>query len=138
MTPILIYPISLNHLDFAVPPQIAPFVIGEEPANWGEQVSVTCSIVKGDHPMEIGWTHNNQEINPASYPDISITNNGKKVSLLLIDSVTARHAGEYTCVASNLAGSRSHSAVLAVNGEFFLASHHNRTFHIQMNLPMSS
>lgn len=133
--------IFLNHLNFTVPPQIAPFIIGEEPANWGEQVSVTCSILKGDHPMEIRWTHNNQEINPTSYPDISITKNGKKVSLLLIDSVTARHAGEYTCVASNSAGSRSHSAFLAVNGTFLTFNVNQfeslHFLHSSKNIPMS-
>jgi hypothetical protein len=30
--------------------------------------------------------------------------------------VTARHAGEYTCTASNVAGGTSYSASLAVNG----------------------
>lgn len=108
--------IFLIQFDFAVPPQIASFTFGDEPANWGEQVSVSCSILKGDHPMEITWTHNNEEINSTNYPDISISKNGKKLSVLLIDSVAARHVGEYTCIASNLAGFRSHAATLAVNG----------------------
>ncbi|KAL6435024.1 hypothetical protein ACFW04_005260 [Cataglyphis niger] len=98
-----------------VAPQIAPFSISEEPANWGEQVSAMCSILKGDLPIEIQWSLNGELITRLSHPDIIITNTGKKTSVLTIESVTARHAGEYSCVASNLVGSVSRSAILSVN-----------------------
>ncbi|XP_076390041.1 Down syndrome cell adhesion molecule 1 isoform X18 [Megachile rotundata] len=98
-----------------VAPQIAPFSIGEEPANWGEQVSAMCSILKGDSPIETQWSLNGEPITRATHPDINIMKTGKKNSVLIIDSVTAHHAGEYTCVASNLVGSVSRSAVLSVN-----------------------
>ncbi|EFN60720.1 Down syndrome cell adhesion molecule-like protein 1 [Camponotus floridanus] len=96
-------------------PQIAPFSISEEPANWGEQVSAVCSILKGDLPIEIRWSLNGELITRLTHPDITITNTGKKTSVLTIESVTARHAGEYSCVASNLVGSVSRSAILSVN-----------------------
>lgn len=99
-----------------VAPQIAPFTIGEEPANWGEQISVICSVLKGDSPIEITWSLNSEHITLETHPDISISRTGKMISLLSIDSVTAHHAGEYTCVASNMAGSISRTADLAVNG----------------------
>ncbi|KAG5309252.1 DSCL protein, partial [Acromyrmex insinuator] len=98
-----------------VAPQIAPFSISEEPANWGEQVSAMCSILKGDLPIEIRWSLNGEIITRLNHPDVIITNTGKKTSVLTIESVTARHAGEYSCVASNLVGSVSRSAVLSVN-----------------------
>lgn len=101
---------------FLVAPQIAPFSIGEEPANWGEQVSAMCSILKGDSPIEIRWSLNGEPITRTNHPDITVTKTGKKNSVLIIDSVTAHHAGEYTCVASNLVGSVSRSAELSVNG----------------------
>ncbi|KAL7294790.1 hypothetical protein TKK_0011722 [Trichogramma kaykai] len=97
------------------PPQIAPFTMGLEAANWGEQISATCSVLKGDNPIEIQWSLNGRIINEADHPDIVITKSGRKISLLVIDSVKAHHAGEYICTASNLAGSSSHSAVLSVN-----------------------
>jgi len=103
---------------FSVAPQIAPFSISEEPANWGEQVSAMCSILKGDLPIEIRWSLNGEIITRLNHPDVIITNTGKKTSVLTIESVTARHAGEYSCVASNLVGSVSRSAVLSVNGIF--------------------
>lgn len=101
---------------FLVAPQIAPFSISEEPANWGEQVSAVCSILKGDLPIELRWSLNGEIITGFTHPDVTITNTGKKTSLLTIESVTARHAGEYSCVASNLVGSVSRSAILSVNG----------------------
>lgn len=103
-------------LKCTAPPQIAPFTMGQEPANWGEQISATCNVLKGDNPIEIQWTLNSEIINSENHPDVIITKSGKKVSLLVIDSVSAHHAGEYTCVASNMAGSSTHSAVLSVNG----------------------
>lgn len=92
-----------------------PFVIGEEPANWGDTITVTCTVLKGDHPIQIGWALNGEPIS-RDHSDISIVSTNKRVSLLTIDAVTARHAGEYTCTASNIAGGTSYSASLAVNG----------------------
>lgn len=92
-----------------------PFVIGEEPANWGDTITVTCTVLKGDHPIQIEWALNGEPIS-RDHPDITIVGTSKRVSLLTIDAVTARHAGEYTCTASNVAGGTSYSASLAVNG----------------------
>ncbi|XP_071567229.1 Down syndrome cell adhesion molecule 1 isoform X20 [Temnothorax nylanderi] len=97
-----------------VAPEIMPFVIGEEPANWGDTITVTCTVLKGDHPIQIEWALNGEPIS-RDHPDISIVSTSKRVSLLTIDAVTARHAGEYTCTASNVAGGTSYSASLAVN-----------------------
>lgn len=96
-------------------PQIAPFVMGDEPANWGDTVTATCTVIKGDRPIDIEWALNGEPISSHNYPDITI-GTGKSVSLLTIDGVTASHAGEYTCTASNTAGGTSYSASLVVNG----------------------
>lgn len=99
-----------------VPPQVGPVTIGDEPANWGEQVSATCNVLKGDKPIKIQWTLNGKPITANTHPDISISTSGKKISLLVIDSVTADHVGEYACIAENTAGVSSRNAILAVNG----------------------
>ncbi|XP_061930170.1 cell adhesion molecule Dscam2 isoform X21 [Apis cerana] len=98
-----------------VAPQIAPFSIGDEPANWGEAVSAVCTIVKGDLPIELAWALNGQPISANNHPDITISSTGKRVSLMTIEAVSGSHAGEYTCTASNAAGATSYSATLAVN-----------------------
>ncbi|KAL6435015.1 hypothetical protein ACFW04_005260 [Cataglyphis niger] len=97
-----------------VAPHIGPFTISDGPANSGDMVSVTCSITKGDSPIKITWKFNGHTINPHD-SDITITRINKHMSALSIESVAARHAGEYTCVATNKAGNVSHSTTLAVN-----------------------
>ncbi|XP_076374924.1 Down syndrome cell adhesion molecule 1 isoform X15 [Megalopta genalis] len=96
-----------------VAPEIAPFAISEKPANWGDTVTATCTMLKGDSPIQIEWSLNGEPISH-DYPGISIVTS-KRVSLLTIDAVTASHAGEYTCAASNAAGGTSFTATLAVN-----------------------
>ncbi|XP_071651897.1 Down syndrome cell adhesion molecule 1 isoform X4 [Temnothorax longispinosus] len=98
-----------------VAPQIAPFSISDEPANWGEAVSAVCTIVKGDLPIEMSWALNGEPITKENYGDISISSTSKRVSVLTIEAASPRHAGEYTCTASNAAGATSYSATLAVN-----------------------
>lgn len=79
-------------------------------------MSATCSIVKGDNPIKLQWTLNHEPITAKTHPDITISKNGKRVSLLVIDSVSAHHAGEYSCIAKNQAGIANRSAILEVNG----------------------
>ncbi|XP_060820227.1 cell adhesion molecule Dscam2 isoform X24 [Bombus pascuorum] len=97
-----------------VAPQIFPFTFGDEPVNSGEAISATCSILKGDFPMDISWAFNSVSIDPERTDQYTITKS-KRLSVLAIDAVAARHAGEYTCTASNKAGASSHTAMLAVN-----------------------
>ncbi|XP_012526070.2 Down syndrome cell adhesion molecule-like protein Dscam2 isoform X23 [Monomorium pharaonis] len=98
-----------------VAPQIAPFSISDEPANWGEAVSSVCTVVKGDLPIEISWALNGEPITKENFGDISISSTSKRVSLMTIEAASPRHVGEYTCTASNAAGATSYSATLAVN-----------------------
>ncbi|XP_035731515.1 Down syndrome cell adhesion molecule-like protein Dscam2 isoform X42 [Vespa mandarinia] len=98
-----------------VAPQIIPFDFGDESANWGELVSVTCSITKGDQPLDISWAFNGTPIETNHGSDVVVGSTNKKNSVLTIESVAARHAGEYTCSASNRAGAASHTALLTVN-----------------------
>lgn len=110
------YPDILIKNIITVPPQIGTVTLGDEPANWGDQVSATCNIVKGDNPIKLQWTLNNEPITAKTHPDITLSKNGKRVSLLVIDSVSAHHAGEYACIAKNEAGVANRTAVLKVNG----------------------
>jgi hypothetical protein len=41
---------------------------------------------------------------------------GSRTSILTIESVRAHHTGNYTCTATNFAGSSSFTASLIVNG----------------------
>ena len=100
-----------------VSPQIVPFTSGDGPVNSGESVSLTCSVSRGDQPLEFFWFFNGQKILLAKRQDLLITIN-KRRSTLEIESVNADHSGEYTCTVSNEAGATSYSSILAVNGNF--------------------
>lgn len=102
----------IQQTTFSVAPQIYPFDFGSGPMNSGELVTLSCSILKGDLPVTITWSHNNATLED----DVSIVQINKKVSTLTIESVRAEHAGFYTCSAHNAAGPASHSAQLQVNG----------------------
>ncbi|KAL5286966.1 Dscam family protein [Megaselia abdita] len=94
-------------------PKIAPFDFGEVPANFEDSSSITCLVLSGDLPIDISWLFNDYPIN--SFSGINILKAGKKGSMLMIESVNGRHAGNFTCKATNSAGSVSHSAQLIVN-----------------------
>lgn len=67
----------------------------------------------GDFPIDIEWRLNGDPLDDSR---VSIGKMGKRLSILNIDSVSGYHAGNYTCIASNLAGSVEHSSRLIVNG----------------------
>lgn len=71
--------------------------------------------MKGDQPLEIVWTFKDETITPETHQSMHVFKTNKN-ALLSIDSVSGFHSGEYTCIASNLAGTSTRSAVLVVNG----------------------
>ncbi|KAI4460603.1 basigin related [Holotrichia oblita] len=96
-----------------VTPQITPFTFAQDSMNVGDTGSLTCTIIKGDNPVKINWLHNGRLIKDET--GISVMLMGKRISTLTIDSIQAQHSGEYSCLASNLAGSDKFSVNLAVN-----------------------
>ena len=113
-------------------PELSPFSFGEEPANAGNMASVQCAVITGDLPLEITWMFEGRPIESAR-SDIIISGSGKRLKHLTIESVAARHAGEYTCVASNVAGSVARSSTLKVNGT--QTSHVLRILVKNLNFP---
>lgn len=109
-------------------PQILPFDFGEESSNSGDSASLSCSVVKGDLPINITWYHNRKIIVSGDY-GIVISRVSKKLSTLTIDNVDAVHSGVYECVAANIAGNASYSAELHVNGTTFLFTNNKIFFH---------
>ncbi|CAG9840566.1 unnamed protein product [Diabrotica balteata] len=97
-------------------PHVMPFTFEEE-ANSGDTAQITCSVTKGDTPMKFSWLFNNKPINENK--GITVGMFGKKASHLSIDSVDWKHAGNYTCVVKNNAGTASQSAELLVKGTIF-------------------
>lgn len=109
-------PNETNLVSFAIVlPHITPFEFEGE-ANTDDSVQLTCYVSKGDAPMTISWTLNGNKI--LQHSGISMVPIGERTSLLIISSVQAEHAGQYTCTAANRAGQVTHNATLLVNGIF--------------------
>ncbi|XP_039227483.1 Down syndrome cell adhesion molecule-like protein Dscam2 isoform X17 [Drosophila yakuba] len=96
-----------------VPPKITTFSFGDEPTNVEDSVSVTCLISSGDLPIDIEWLFNDYGI--SSFSGMTVYRGGKRTSMLTIDNVHARHAGNYSCRARNHAGAVNFTTELIVN-----------------------
>jgi hypothetical protein len=70
----------------------------------------------GDLPMAIQWYLDNETLD--HIPGVSLSKIGNRINVLSIESVAGQHGGNYTCLASNVAGMAAHSATLIVNGLF--------------------
>lgn len=75
---------------------------------------MTCLISSGDQPIDIEWLFNDYGI--SSYSGINVVKGGKRNSILSIDNVQARHAGNYSCKVKNHAAAVNYSTELIVNG----------------------
>lgn len=96
-----------------------PFTFGEDPFEASQSATVQCSVISGDLPLNIEWLFNGHNIN--TIEDINVAKISKRASALSIESVSARHAGNYTCVGHNPAGNASFSAQLFVNGSSYFS-----------------
>lgn len=70
--------------------------------------------------MEMSWAFQGSPIEHSKDPSITIIRVNKHLTTLSVEGVSARHAGEYSCTAANVAGSVSRSTVLTVNGTKFI------------------
>lgn len=99
----------------SVLPQILPFDFGDGPINTGDVASLTCSVNKGDLPLNITWLFNGTEVRYSTHGVVTNLVN-KRLSTLSIESVQASHAGSYSCKAQNKAGFALYDKDLYVNG----------------------
>ena len=91
------------------------FDFGEDPYDSMSTTIVSCTISKGDLPIDINWFFNGYRL--SSNDGILITKSGQKATILNIESIQPRHAGNYTCFAKNKAGEAQHTSELKVIGK---------------------
>lgn len=99
--------------NFIVLPHINPFDLDDE-VNNGDNVQLTCHVSKGDLPMSISWSFHGEEL--PKDKGIETLSIGVRSSVLIIDAAMAVHSGDYTCTATNRAGSTNYSTSIFVNG----------------------
>lgn len=95
-----------------------PFILGEEPTNYGDSVGIQCMANKGDLDIDIRWLLNDSPI-VSGENGITIVKLNQRTSSLNINNVEGIHRGIFKCIATNQAGAAEHSAELRVNGLFF-------------------
>lgn len=98
-----------------MPPQIMPFLFGEDSFNTGDSTGVSCMIIKGDLPINIKWTLNGQPLINGE-DGVTIAKLTAKSSVLTIGSIEKEHRGVFRCHAENMAGIAEYSSELHVNG----------------------
>ena len=101
-------------LCFSVPPSIRPFEFGTVIA--GMRTRVTCLVALGDLPLSLLWLKDGQLLTSPELHDITVTQPDDFTSSLVLPTVEPRHAGNYTCKASNPAREASFTAQLNVHG----------------------
>ncbi|CAG9838355.1 unnamed protein product [Diabrotica balteata] len=99
-------------LNIYVPPKVSPFY-AEDTLHVGDRASLTCSVTKGDLPLTISWHKDGRSVEPAQM--MSITQVDQFTSILVIESLSPEHNGNYSCVVRNLAAEVSHTQQLVVN-----------------------
>lgn len=90
------------------------FSFGDEALSYGDTISIACTVSGGDLPITVEWSLNGSPLEP--YLEIQTEKRGKRINNLVIDLVSAKHAGNYTCLAKNAAGIAEHTSELVVNG----------------------
>lgn len=91
-----------------------PFDFGVDEINALDMVTASCAVNKGDLPLDISWRLNGQKM--FTNDGVLVSRSSPRISVLSIESVRGRHAGNYSCVAENAAGTAEHTATLSVNG----------------------
>ncbi|XP_050698368.1 cell adhesion molecule Dscam2-like isoform X2 [Eriocheir sinensis] len=96
-----------------VPPKIMPFSFANNILSEGNRASLTCQILEGDLPVNFRWEKDGGPV--PIYDGITTRLLDDYQTQLVIDRISSRHNGEYTCVASNSAATRHYTTRLTVN-----------------------
>ncbi|XP_011496238.1 PREDICTED: Down syndrome cell adhesion molecule-like protein Dscam2 [Ceratosolen solmsi marchali] len=95
-----------------VPPKISPFTADHD-LHLGERTTLTCSVSRGDLPLTIFWLKDGRTMGPSER--VTVTSVDQFNSILMIESLSPDHNGNYSCVARNLAAEVSHTQRLVVH-----------------------
>lgn len=109
----------------SVPPKILPIQPMTNLLREGMRAAISCQILEGDLPVTFRWERDGHAIPSAgssgslsSVSSATTRRLDEYSSSLVIEKLAAEHAGNYTCVAQNVAGTESFTVPLTVNGMF--------------------
>lgn len=98
-----------------VPPKIMPMQSMLNLLREGMRAAITCQILEGDLPVTFRWERD------GGVKELGVGASTRRLdeysSSLVIERVTAKHTGNYTCIASNVAGTERFTVPITVNGK---------------------
>lgn len=80
----------------------------------GMRAALSCQILEGDLPITFKWEKNGRSV--AVGNGMTTRRLDEFSNSLVIERVSSNHSGNYTCVASNVAGNERFTVPLTVNG----------------------
>ncbi|CAH1965461.1 unnamed protein product [Acanthoscelides obtectus] len=98
-----------------VPPKILPMNPMTDLLREGMRAAITCQIMEGDLPISFRWERDGRAVSSSPASGTVIRQIDEFASSLVIDRVSAEHTGNYTCVATNVAGIERYVVPLTVN-----------------------
>ncbi|XP_050541670.1 cell adhesion molecule Dscam2 isoform X2 [Daktulosphaira vitifoliae] len=81
----------------------------------GMRAAIPCQIIEGDLPVTFTWIKNDGEVNSDLGIGTTTRHHDEYSSSLIIERITTEHAGNYTCIAKNVAGEEKFTVPLTVN-----------------------
>lgn len=97
-------------------PVVDPFALPKS-LHQGQRYTILCSVSKGDLPLEIKWYKDGRQIKVPDFPGINVIHVSQFSSNLVFESLRPEHRGNYSCEASNGAGSVSYNSSMTVHGK---------------------
>lgn len=80
------------------------------------RAAISCQILEGDQPVSFRWERDGRPLRAQALDGAATRRHDEFSAALVIERVAAKHAANYTCIASNVAGPDRFTVPLIVNG----------------------
>ncbi|GFT72647.1 titin [Nephila pilipes] len=105
-------------------PQIQPFIFPTRLSE-GSSAKILCNILHGKRPVDFQWLKDGKILQPTRHTEISKHDD---FSMLTVNKIKAKDAGNYSCNVKNSIGTSSHTAILVVEAPpFWVQTPHDLT-----------
>ncbi|XP_037045508.1 Down syndrome cell adhesion molecule-like protein Dscam2 isoform X1 [Bradysia coprophila] len=96
-----------------VPPKIMPIQSMTNMLKEGMRAAISCQILEGDLPVTFRWERNGKPL--IGTGNEVIRRLDEYSAVLVVEHISSEHSGNYTCIASNVAGTERFTVPVTVN-----------------------